>query len=162
MVWPWQVLKSRPALVHGMAFATPLVLLFAHRCHHLRFKLCPFSRAVSQIATALFVHSGSIACRRAKRVITISESTRQDVHRFFDIPLDRIDVVFPGVDDVYKPQLKTAVSRFKSEKGLNGRMILHVGTLQPRKNIPTLLDAFAKLDEPDLKLLLVGGKGWLF
>src|SRR5690606_10921962 len=40
--------------------------------------------------------------------------------------------------------------------------ILHVGTLQPRKNILTLLDALAGLDRPDVHLVLVGGKGWFY
>jgi glycosyltransferase involved in cell wall biosynthesis len=39
---------------------------------------------------------------------------------------------------------------------------LHVGTLQPRKNIPVLIEAFARLPDPTLHLVLVGGKGWLF
>ncbi|NJN54160.1 MAG: glycosyltransferase family 4 protein [Anaerolineae bacterium] len=77
------------------------------------------------------------------------------------MPLSRIDVVLPGVDAAYRPYPLDVVETFRQEKGV-GRYLLHVGTLQPRKNIPTLLDAFAKLQEADLHLVLIGGKGWLY
>jgi glycosyltransferase involved in cell wall biosynthesis len=100
--------------------------------------------------------------RQARRVITISESGRQDVHRFFGVPLDQIDVVYPGVGDEFRPFLPAAVQQFRQQKGLPERFILHVGTLQPRKNIPILLEALARLKQSDVPLVLVGGKGWLF
>jgi glycosyltransferase involved in cell wall biosynthesis len=75
--------------------------------------------------------------------------------------LDHIDVVYPGVDAAYRPYAAEEVDRFRQEKGY-GRYLLHVGTLQPRKNIPLLLEAFAQLQEPELKLVLIGGKGWLY
>ncbi|GAH03460.1 unnamed protein product, partial [marine sediment metagenome] len=51
---------------------------------------------------------------------------------------------------------------FRNREQLPSRFVLHVGTLQPRKNIPTLLEAFARLQRPEVLLVLVGGKGWLF
>jgi glycosyltransferase involved in cell wall biosynthesis len=102
------------------------------------------------------------SCRQARRVITISESSRQDVHRYFGVPLARIDVVWPGVDDIFRPLPKAEVAAFRRRGGLPERFILHVGTLQPRKNIPILLEALARLQEPHLSLVLVGSKGWLF
>ncbi|MFQ5422333.1 MAG: glycosyltransferase family 4 protein, partial [Anaerolineae bacterium] len=102
------------------------------------------------------------SCRRARRVVAISESGRQDVHRFFGVPLDRIDVVVPGVEPVYRPLPEVDVAAFRQRVGRERPFVLHVGTLQPRKNIPTLLAAFAQADLPGHDLALVGGKGWLF
>ncbi|RMG99494.1 MAG: glycosyltransferase family 1 protein [Chloroflexi bacterium] len=95
-------------------------------------------------------------------MITISQSSRQDVHQQFGVPLSRIDVVYPGVDKVYRPLSPHEISKFRQQNNLPERFILHVGTLQPRKNIPVLLKAFARLRDPDLHLFLVGGKGWLY
>lgn len=160
-VWPWQARQHRLDLLHSTAFVTPL------------FSRCP---AVITVYDLSFLHfpdrfpasqrwylttQTRRSCRRARRVITISESGRQDVHRFFGVPLSRIDVVYPGVDAIYRPYPADEVDRFRQEKGY-GRYLLHVGTLQPRKNIPTLLEAFARLAEPDLHLVLIGGKGWLY
>ncbi len=161
-VWPIRLFKTRPALVHGMAFATPWICPSPTVVTIYDLSFLHFPEQFPKLQQWYLATQARLACRRARRVITISESTRQDVHRFFDIPLEQIDVVFPGVDGIYQPQTETAVSQFKAQKGINGRFILHVGTLQPRKNIPTLLDAFAQIDEPDAQLVLVGGKGWLF
>ncbi|MBX3054943.1 MAG: glycosyltransferase family 4 protein [Anaerolineae bacterium] len=159
--WPWQAWRRGLHLLHSTAFVAPL------------FSPCP---AVITVYDLSFLHfpdrfpagqrwyltsQTRRSCRRARRVITISESGRQDVHRFFGVPLSRIDVVVPGVDEVYRPYPAEVVNQFRAEKGY-GRYLLHVGTLQPRKNIPTLLEAFARLNEPDLNLVLIGGKGWLY
>lgn len=161
LVWPWLALHQQLDLLHSTAFVTPLL------------SPCP---SVVTVYDLSFIHfPGSFlawqrfylqsqcgrSCRQARRVITISESSRQDVHRFFSVPLSKIDVVRPGVDDVYRPLPTAEVEAFCRRKGL-GRFILHVGTLQPRKNIPVLIEAFARLPDPTLQLVLVGGKGWLF
>jgi glycosyltransferase involved in cell wall biosynthesis len=102
------------------------------------------------------------SCRRARRVITISESGRLDVHRFFQVPLDQIDVVLPGVDPLFRPLPAMEVAAFRQRESLPREVILHVGTLQPRKNIPILLEAMAKLARPDVALVLAGAKGWMY
>ena len=86
-------------------------------------------------------------------MITISESGREDVHRFFQVPVDQIDVVLPGVDPLFRPLPMTEVAAFRHREGLPREVILHVGTLQPRKNIPILLEAMAKLARPDVALV---------
>jgi glycosyltransferase involved in cell wall biosynthesis len=54
------------------------------------------------------------------------------------------------------------VEEFRRRQKLPQDVILHVGTLQPRKNIPMLIDAFADLARDDVTLVLVGGKGWFY
>ena len=180
IAWPWQARQRRLDLLHSMAFVTPLL---SRRpaivtIYDLSFIHFPdrFPRLQRQYLTAM----SRRACHHARRIITISESGRQDVHRFFGVPLERIAVVYPGVDSVYKPLPAGDVAAFRREKGLPDRFLLHVGTLQPRKNIPVLLEAFARVvksadaerwgghstrsveRDGGLHLLLVGGKGWLF
>jgi glycosyltransferase involved in cell wall biosynthesis len=95
-------------------------------------------------------------------VVTISDSARQDVHHHFSIPLQQIDLVYPGVDSTFSIRDPIEIEAFRQRQQLPARYILHVGTLQPRKNIPTLLEAFAKLNQSDTVLVLVGGKGWFY
>jgi glycosyltransferase involved in cell wall biosynthesis len=165
LVWPWQARQARVDLLHSMAFVTPIwaPCPTVVTVYDLSFEHFPdrFPRAQQWYLRSQTRRS----CRRARRIITISEASRQDVHRFYGIPLSQIDVILPGVDPIYKPLPETAVAQFRREKGL-GRFILHVGTLQPRKNLPTLLEAFAHWTAnggpPTVQLVLVGGKGWLF
>ena len=162
VVWPFSHLRYQPSLIHGMAFATPWLSRRPSVVTIYDLSFLHFPEQFPKFQQLYLATQARLACRRARRIITISDSTRQDVHHYFKVPLNRIDVVFPGVDLIYQPQSETAVAQFKAEKGINGRYVLHVGTLQPRKNIPILLDAFATIDDPALKLILVGGKGWLF
>ena len=160
--WPVAAARLNLDLLHSMAFVTPLV------------SPCPTLVTVYDLS---FLHypdrfpatqrrylTGQTrrSCRTARRVVTISASGREDVHRFFGVPRERIGVVRPGVDARYQPRPTDEVAAFRTQKGLPARFLLHVGTLQPRKNIPTLLDALARLNRPDLPLYLVGGKGWLY
>lgn len=162
VVWPWHLWRTRPDLVHGMAFATPWLSRIPSVVTVYDLSFLHFPEQFPHLQQTYLATQTRLACGKARRIITISESTRQDVHRFFDIPLGQIDVIYPGVEEMYQPQSETAVTQFKAQKGINGRYILHVGTLQPRKNILTLLHAFAQLEDRTIKLILVGGKGWLF
>jgi glycosyltransferase involved in cell wall biosynthesis len=162
LVWPWQARTHRLDLLHSTAFVAPLFSTkpLVVTVYDLSFLHFPESFPSRQ--RIYLTQMTRRACQRASQIITISESGRQDVHRFFDMPLSKINVIVPGVDPIYRPCESIRVASFKEEQGINGRFILHVGTLQPRKNIPVLIDAFAQLADPNLKLVLVGGKGWLF
>jgi glycosyltransferase involved in cell wall biosynthesis len=98
--------------------------------------------------------------RRAARVIAISESTAQDVRETFGVP--NVDVAPPGTDfERFKPLPHEQVTAFRHENNLPQDFWLFVGTLEPRKNLPTLLRAYAQLPkETRPPLVLGGGKGW--
>lgn len=159
--WPWQIKRHKLDMLHSTAFVTPL------------FSSCPEIVTVYDLSflhfpdqflrlQQLYLHTQTKrSCQQARHIITISESSRQDIHTFFNIPLSRISVIYPGVDDRYQPLSAEEAGAFRQEIGI-GRYLLHVGTLQPRKNIITLLEAFAQLADQELQLVLIGGKGWLF
>lgn len=162
IAWPRLAARYNLDLLHSMAFVTPLLAPCPTvvTIYDLSFIHYPERFPVLQ-RLYLQTQSGR-SCRQAQRVITISESSRQDVHRIFGVPRPQIDVVYPGVDRRYRPLPAVEVDAFRHRRKLPSRFILHVGTLQPRKNIPVLLDALARLSRPALPLVLVGGKGWLF
>jgi glycosyltransferase involved in cell wall biosynthesis len=101
----------------------------------------------------------------ARRVIAVSQATKQDVVDLFGAPADRIDVVYNGVDASFCPAPAGEVEAFRRGAGLPERFILHLGTLEPRKNLPRLVQAFAQVrahdaGQPAVKLVLAGGRGW--
>lgn len=162
MAWPWLARQDDLDLWHSMAFVLPFIrpIPAIVTIYDLSFIYTPEAFPAWQ---RLYLKLQSAhACRRAERIITISESGRQDVARRFGVSPERIAVVYPGVGPAYRPLPPDEVAQFRQAHNLPERFVLHVGTLQPRKNIPLLLEAFAQLLVPDVELVLVGGKGWLF
>ncbi len=104
--------------------------------------------------------------RRATMLIAVSESTRQDAHELVGIPFEKIQTVYPCIHGHVSNVLEGGeITLFRQKKGLGEGYILYLGTLEPRKNIPTLIDAYAQLRQNSTvreKLVLAGGKGWLY
>lgn len=162
IAWPWLSWRHQIDLLHGMAFVTPVLSPCPTVVTVYDLSFIRFPDRFPAVQRVFLASQTRRSCRSARRVITISDSTRQDVNRLFGVSLDRVDVVRPGVDASYRPLPAADVLSFRKRKGLPERFALHVGTLQPRKNIPILLDALAKITHVDLPLVLVGGKGWMF
>jgi glycosyltransferase involved in cell wall biosynthesis len=153
-------------LLHAMAFVSPLVLpcpavVTVYDLSFLRFPegFRPLNRLYLRKFTSWSV-------RRAHRVIAISNSTRQDVVRLLGKPAGQVDVVRCGVDRRFHPRERTAVAAFRHRKGLPRRFILFLGTLEPRKNVVSLLEAYAQLVAHDggswPALVIAGAKGWFY
>jgi len=102
--------------------------------------------------------------RFSNRIIAVSESTKTDLVNFYNIDPTNISVVYSGTA-LARPDNETLI-QFKQKQGLPDRFILHVGTLEPRKNIIGLIKAFNILkDKPgneDIELVLIGKEGWQF
>ena len=98
---------------------------------------------------------------RASSILTISEFSKSEIIDVLGVPEEKIFVGPCGVDtEFYTPGegFETGINKkFNLE-----RYILYVGTLEPRKNIRTLVEAFSKISDkyPDVKLVLAGGLGW--
>lgn len=107
------------------------------------------------------------ALARARKVAAISEHTRQDILRFAGSRIDKSDVLVAhaACDDLYRnPPTEEDTNRVRRQYDLHRPYILTVGTLEPRKNIPGLIGAFAAAtrgnDTHDL--VIAGKKGWLY
>lgn len=104
--------------------------------------------------------------KKAAKIITISQFSKKDISDYYRLDPEKIEVVYPGYDkDSYNqkevnPDTKSAL--FKKLK-ITGDFILFTGTIQPRKNIGRLVDAFGEVRRKKrLQLVLVGKKGWQY
>jgi len=155
---PWLVRGQD--VVHSTVNTLPLMagrptVLTIHDLSFLRFpdRLPPGRRAFLGAAVP-------VSARRATRVIAISESTKRDIVELLRVPEDRIRVVHQGVDARFRPGPSAVAGEY-----FGGRpYILHVGTLEPRKNIDLLVRAFSGLrrDGAPHVLALIGARGWMY
>lgn len=101
--------------------------------------------------------------RHADAVIAVSESTRRDVVREYAIAESKVTVVREGVAPLFRPVSPAEQVDVRRRYQLPDRFILFVGTIEPRKNIVTLLQAYRALLDRDLglRLVVVGAQGWL-
>jgi glycosyltransferase involved in cell wall biosynthesis len=105
--------------------------------------------------------------RRADKIITISESTKADIKKYYGVEEAKIEVVYTGVDIDFFSKGKEAPVNIKNEVRekykLPQKYFLYLGTIEPRKNIITIIKAYEALDErvrKEYKLVLAGGIGW--
>ncbi|MEP7359498.1 MAG: glycosyltransferase family 1 protein, partial [Anaerolineales bacterium] len=104
---------------------------------------------------------------RSDAVITVSDHTRRDAERWYGLRGDRVYVIPEGVEDYFRPDIDAnALADVRARYHLPARFILFVGTIEPRKNLITLLEAYAALRaggcHPGVGLVIAGGKGWLY
>ncbi|HEX8917325.1 MAG TPA: glycosyltransferase family 1 protein, partial [Chloroflexota bacterium] len=162
---PYVAQRSEIDLLHSPVNVAPLLtdLPTVVTVHDLAFIRHPerFHRA-----KAGYLRSAvRLSLARAARVIAVSRSTASDISNNFDVPEQRIDVVYSGVASVFKPLDGESKRRFNSSHFGGRPYILHVGTLEPRKNIDVLLRSFARVraqqDLPHV-LALAGAPGWMY
>ncbi|MCL6512472.1 MAG: glycosyltransferase family 4 protein [Anaerolineae bacterium] len=154
-------------LYHGLGFVAPLrapcptvVTVF-----DLSFITQPGAhRLLNRTYLSLFARW---SCRRAARVIAISEWTKRDLTHHFGVAPERIDVTPLGVDHHrFKPMPPDEIATFRAKHGLGNNAIFYLGSLEPRKNLPRLINAFAQLhaQHPGLDAVLVigGNLAWKY
>lgn len=107
-------------------------------------------------------HWTSYSIKNAKKILTISKSSKDDIIKEYKVEEDRIVVTYPGVKNAPSMRYQVlSMDKFEKKYGVHGKYVLFVGTLQPRKNISRLIEAFSMLKE-DLNLVIVGKRGWLY
>jgi glycosyltransferase involved in cell wall biosynthesis len=104
------------------------------------------------------------ACKTADRIVAISESTKRDIVKYFNIDESKIDVVYQACNSLFlTPQPAEVVSSVVKQYNLPSEYLLYVGSVIERKNLVTLIDAYAYLsDETKLPLVVIGkGKRYM-
>jgi glycosyltransferase involved in cell wall biosynthesis len=159
-VYPFVLRRRRADVVHNLAFASPV--LDNHR-------------TVLTVHDLSFLHYGhlfntpnrlylGLVCKlsaaRATRIITVSKAMRADIARTLGVAEGRIDVTYPGVDNHFRPLPADVLGDFRRAHDLPETFILHIATLEPRKNLSGLLRAYALLARPRPALYVIGALGW--
>jgi len=104
-------------------------------------------------------HFFPLFAAKANKILTVSEFSKQDISKQYHIDSSKIDVVYNGADNLYKPIEETEKKELRNKYSNGEEYFLYVSALHPRKNVKRLLEAFDKMKETansPIKLVLVG------
>jgi glycosyltransferase involved in cell wall biosynthesis len=149
-------------VTHAPAFVGPLVSVVpvVTTIHDLSFVRFP---ELFRPTNRLYLRTMTrLSARRSSRLIAVSEHTARESRQLLRVKPDKITVIYHGVDSRFRPLPADAVNTFRERRGLPERFVLFVGTLEPRKNLLRLIEAFRRAELGETKLMLVGGSGWLY
>lgn len=152
--------RDRPDLTFVPAHTLPFV--FAGRAavtvHDLGFRYFP--QAHPTRARLYLDLTTRYSARRASVVLADSQATARDLTHFYGTPPEKIHVVYPGVEAPVIGDVEAVKRKYR----LPERYFLFIGTLQPRKNIARIVQAYQlyRQRDKDTGLVLAGGKGWLY
>jgi len=162
----WEMARHPPQVLFVPAHVIPLI----HPCptlvtvHDLGYLLYPEAHPLRQrvyldLSTRWNAHT-------ATHLLADSDATRTDLVGHYGVPADKTTVAYPGIDESLQPVGETAAIRAaKARYGITGDYLLYLGTLQPRKNLVRLVEAFAgfaaKGPPSPVRLVLAGKRGWL-
>ncbi len=100
---------------------------------------------------------------KASQVATVSEYSRQDIHQQYNVPLEKIDVVYNGVRNDFQPVDSIVKKEIKAKYSQGQDYFFYIGAVHPRKNIHRLItafDQFKKETNSPIKLLIAGRFAW--
>lgn len=154
-----QLLKDKVMLFHGLSHEIPFSLHKTNiksivTIHDLIFLVYP--RYYRFFDRLIYTFKSRYACRRADRILAISEQTKKDIIRFYDIAPEKIDVLYQSCDEQFKaPASAEEKVRIRQKYDLNSPYVLSVGTIESRKNLLLVIRALSSL-KSDLKLVVIG------
>src|SRR5262245_2190823 len=162
---PLEVLLARPDVLHCPDFIAPV----RRPCpavvtiHDLAFLHYP---EILDAAASAYYSQIKTNAHRADAIIAVSEATRQDIAQFLDIPIEQIDVIHEAAAPLYgRLSLRPGEARvLQATPVAADTFLLFVSTLEPRKNLPTLLQALRicidRQPQAGYRLVVVGARGW--
>ncbi len=105
-----------------------------------------------------------IFCRKADAIIAVSEASKRDIVKHYGVDAAKIHVVYEAPSSHFKPVSPARIQTVRQTYQLPDRFLVHLSTIEPRKNLSRLLDSLTALRQsfPSLSLVLAGGKGWLY
>lgn len=159
------LVKDEVHIFHGLSQEIPLAI------EHTRIKsvvtihdliFLRFPKYYKFIDRKLYGWKSKSACKRADRIIAISEKTKADIIEFYGINPEKIEVIYQSCDDIFKsPFDETTQKRINSTYKLPDKFILNVGTIEERKNLKLIIQALKHVDE-EYKLVVIGKRTGYF
>lgn len=168
--WPQFLSRYKCDLVHFPHFNVPLSykgryvvtihdLIILHFPTRRATTLDPIKYAAKQFAYKVVIKN---AVKKAKKIITVSEFSKRDIVKHFNLDKKRVIVTYEAAD--MKVQNSVEFQILKDKFNINKPYILYVGNAYPHKNIEKLVESFAKTSEknPDVQLVLVGKMDYFY
>jgi glycosyltransferase involved in cell wall biosynthesis len=158
---PMDLRREGVQLFHAPHYVLPPLVpcrsvVTIHDCIHLMFPQYLPNRLAWGYARAVMW----AATHRSDRVLTVSESSKRDILRFFHIPPEKVDVIYNGIDErFWTAPPEELIVRVRERYQLTDPFLLYAGNIKPHKNVERLIEAFHRLRDggfPDLKLLIIG------
>jgi glycosyltransferase involved in cell wall biosynthesis len=158
---PWVLMREKPDVYHAPHYVLPVAVrcrsvVTIHDCIHLMFPQYLPNRAAYAYARGVMWS----AARQSNRILTVSEASKRDILHFFNVPPEKISVVYNAIDERFwiEPPPEE-IERVRQRFQLHQRFVLYAGTIKPHKNLVRLIEAFAELRKgafEELKLLIIG------
>jgi glycosyltransferase involved in cell wall biosynthesis len=158
---PLSLRRERVDLFHAPHYVLPPLtrcrsIVTIHDCIHLMFpQYLPNRIAYGYARAALWT-----AARRSDRVLTVSEASKRDILRYFQVPAQKIEVIYNAIDDRFRREPPDEeVTRVRERYQLDRQYVLYAGNIKPHKNLERLIDAFHRLRQGGmdrLRLLIIG------
>ncbi len=158
-----------PNIIFGsVSRKTKLILTI----HDLSFERYPETFSRKRRLWHIFINTRKI-CRRADRIIAVSDSTKNDLESLYKIPSEKIQTIHSGISDKFRiiDRNDEKLIKVKEKYNLPYKFILYLGTIEPRKNIVGIIKAFDQLQKfaeknnleeiSKYKLVIAGSKGWM-
>src|SRR6187551_1444418 len=158
---PWVLLRERPDVFHAPHYVLPPAVrcrsvVTIHDTIHLTFpQYLPHRLAYAYARASMWA-----AAHRSDRILTVSEASKRDILHFFNVPPEKVVVVYNAIDERFSREPDPDdVERVRERFQLHQRFVLYVGNIKPHKNLERLIEAFHALRQrglDDLKLLIIG------
>lgn len=171
--------QQRADLIHGLVNILPLTgrTPSVVTVHDLSFLRMP--ELLPRFKAAYLARLCQASVKKANRVIAVSQQTADDLLHYFDLSAAQIDVIYNGIGEQFVPaisapnsvqddMIRARGSEARSQKSpMPEKLVLYLGTLEPRKNLDVLLRGYAAWRarpdaDPEIKLVLAGAKGWFY
>jgi glycosyltransferase involved in cell wall biosynthesis len=158
---PLCLARERAHLVHEPHYVLPVAtrcraVVTIHDCIHLMFPQYLPGRLAHVYARA----SMWSATKKADRILTVSEASKHDILRFFDISPEKVNVIYNAIDERFLgPPDAERMALVRQRFQLDHPFVLYVGNIKPHKNLERLMDAFARVRAAgldDLRLVIIG------
>ena len=158
---PLSLARERVKLVHEPHYVLPPLVrcrsvVTIHDCIHLMFP----QYLPGKLAYVYARGSMWSAAHKADRILTVSEASKRDILRFFNVPPDKVSVIYNAIDERFlSPANAERMELVRQRYQLDHPFILYVGNIKPHKNIERLIDAFGRARsqcQDDLKLIIIG------
>ncbi len=164
-ILPLEARDKKINLLHCLADISPFIFKgkLVLTIHDISFLLLP-----QIIPRSLYIYYSNFishAAFRADRIIAISNNTKQDLIRLLGIPIDKIRVIYHGVNPIYYPISHDIDSDLKQKYNIRNKFILYLGSLVKRKNLGSLIRAYLLLKKTkhiEQQLVIAGGRGYPF